>query len=152
MNTEPIAGGPVAELHAAAERLREIVRANPRGPWRWGDADPPEPGGELGERWPWPGGPGPGGPHVGGGSDPSASFADLVRGRAPGRPPVPEPPRPAGPPSDGWVDPTVAGPLADLLEAIADRAAAQQDPAPDAEPLRSALRVAAALRREDFRP
>lgn len=144
MTGEP-AGGPVVELRAAAQRLRELVRAHPRGPWRWGDPDPPEAAGR-GERRPWPAGPGPGGPHVGGGPDPSASFADLVRGRAPDQPSWPGPPRPAGTPSDGWVDPAVAGPLADLLDALADRAAARDAPAADTEPLRSALRVAAALR------
>lgn len=142
MNGEPAGGGPVTVLRAATARLREVVRDHPREPWR-GGTDRVEQAGEPEPLWPrshrpWPDRPRP----ERAVADPSASFADLVRGHATGGPL--EPGQAAGGP---LLPPPVAEPLADLLEALADRAAVQDDPQAEVEPLHSALRVAAAVLR-----
>ncbi|GAA2864913.1 hypothetical protein GCM10010472_22790 [Pseudonocardia halophobica] len=111
-------------LRAAATELRASCRAAARGPWRWAGPDP-EVVGEEGHGHP-------------------LSAKDL----APPSSRVVVGPTAAGPTRVGHVrDPRIAEALADLLTALADQA---ERPGTDAaaEPYRSALAVAAALRAE----
>lgn len=113
-----------AALRAAATELRTSCRAAARGPWRWADPDP-EVVGEEGHGHP-----------LSAKNLPAPSSRTAVESARAGRARV-------GPVRD----PRVAEALADLLTALADRA---QRPGTDAaaEPYRSALAVAAALRAE----
>lgn len=128
----------VAKLRRAAAVLRVVDRDHPRGPWRWGNPDPataevataplPVPGhrtSRTSDDLAAAGRPvGPDGLLA----DPLATFEDLLRR-----------PAPRGPAHPSLVETSLAGPLADLLDALADAA---DSGAPPTEPYRRALHVA----------
>ena len=131
----------VATLRRAVAVLRVVDRDHPRGPWRWGNPDPAT--GEVGTApLTAPGNRRPrtsddlaaAGRPVGPdglAADPLATFEDLVR--------RPGPPAPVHP---SLVEPSLAGPLADLLDALADAAEGDGAPLTATEPYRRALHVA----------
>lgn len=122
------------QLHRAAEVLRRTAPGETRGPWRWADPDPEAGAGErldrptsLKDLVPFSGA------YAGDGVD----VDDPVRW--PGRPPTPQASHPAVP-----VDPAVAVPLAELLDALSREVAVAIDAGGSLadEPFRSALRLA----------
>ncbi|MBW0096976.1 hypothetical protein I4I73_13360 [Pseudonocardia sp. KRD-184] len=152
------AAGPVLDprdageqLHRAAELLRRTAAGRARGPWRWADPDPEAGAAELLDRptslkdLPFPPRPTvhPGlrepGADVWVGGPSGDPTADRVRD--------PAVPGPRGPGSGAAIDPVLAGPLADLLDALGRQVAEVVDAGGSLrdEPFRSALRLAGAV-------
>ena len=137
------AGEVVAALRQAAELLRCVGREHPRGPWRWAD---PDPAGLSGDAQPEGGsqhgavrGPdrraatGPAAWRADPEADPLTTFEHLIPGPVPAS---------AQHVHADVVEPSLAGPLADLLDAVADAAADSPGASATIEPYRAALRVA----------
>ena len=142
------AGEVVAALRQAAELLRSVGREHPRGPWRWAD---PDSTGPIGDARPESGSrhgaaqgldpreaPGSAAWQADPAADPLTTFEHLIPGRTPAGP-APTSARHLHP---AMVEPSLAGPLADLLDAVADAAADSPRASATIEPYRAAMRVA----------
>ena len=142
-NRAPEAGEVVAALRQATELLRRVGREHPRGPWRWADPDPtglsvdvqPEEGSKHGAaRGPdWRAAPGLAAWRADPEADPLTTFEHLIPGPVPAT---------AQHVHADVVEPALAEPLADLLDAVADTAADSPGASATIEPYRAASRVA----------
>ncbi len=140
------AGAVMATLRQAADLLRSVGREHPQGPWRWADPDPTgllgDPQSEGGPQHGAARGPdrraapGPAAWQADPEADPLTTFERLVPG------PVPASARHL---HANVVEPSLAGPLADLLDAVADVAAGSPGASATTETCRAAMRVARAV-------